>query len=100
MDDERKGAEEMKTEMANYLEQNEPMIHCDDQMDNYVTLMNNCLPKDIRILGYAVVPDSFKARFDCVYREYKYFFDRGSLDIEKMREASKKLIGYHDFRNF
>ncbi|KAL2408581.1 hypothetical protein ABEF93_005196 [Exophiala dermatitidis] len=74
-------------------------------------------------------PPTFDARFSCRERRYKYFFTNpafcptpgprglrstsavaegyerqsqireGWLDIEKMREAAKKLEGLHDFRN-
>ena len=54
----------------------------------------------IRILGYAVVDDDFDARFSCLYREYKYFFNLGSMDLGLIKEAAEKLIGEHDFRNF
>ena len=38
-------------------------------------------------------------RFDAKHRVYKYFFPRGNLKIEAMREAGARLIGTHDFRN-
>lgn len=44
--------------------------------------------------------ERFDARFDAVYRSYKYFFTKGSLDIGAMREAAKFYVGRHDFRNF
>lgn len=43
---------------------------------------------------------AFSARFDAIYRSYKYFFVRGDLDIEAMRAAAKMFQGSHDFRNF
>ena len=63
-------------------------------------MLNCVLPDDIRVLCYVKVPENFSARFNCVRREYKYFFPRGFLDIDKMTEASKLFLGYHDFRNF
>lgn len=62
--------------------------------------MNGVLPEDIRILDIAFVPDDFNARFACIGREYRYFFLRRDKDIGLMKEASKHLIGTHDFRNF
>jgi tRNA U38,U39,U40 pseudouridine synthase TruA len=32
---------------------------------NYLKMLNGVLPHDIRILGYAEVPDEFDARYDC-----------------------------------
>lgn len=39
-------------------------------------------------------------RFDCLYREYKYFFLKRDLNIERMREAAGYLVGTHNFKNF
>ena len=52
-------------------------------------------------LGWAACPrPDFSARFDCTSRTYKYFFPRGDLNLFKMNEAGKFLLGEHDFRNF
>jgi tRNA pseudouridine38/39 synthase len=67
---------------------------------DYAKMINGCLPDDIRVLASHEVPDSFNARFDCRGRVYKYFFVKANLDIEKMKEAGKKYLGEHDFRNF
>ena len=91
---------------------------------SYVTMLNSILPPDIRILAWCPAPPpTFDARFSCRERRYKYFFTNpafcptpgphglklhdgrsagvreGWLDIEKMKEAAKKLEGLHDFRN-
>ena len=63
-------------------------------------MINGILPEDIRIHGYAEVPPYFDARFTCLYREYKYFFNLKNMNLEKMRLAASKLVGCHDFRNF
>ncbi|OAP59232.1 tRNA pseudouridine(38-40) synthase [Fonsecaea erecta] len=91
----------------------------------YISLLNSILPPDIRILAWCPCPPPmFDARFSCRERRYKYFFTNpafcptpgplglqradgkglaglreGWLDIEKMREAARKLVGAHDFRN-
>ncbi|KAJ9664023.1 pseudouridine synthase deg1 [Neophaeococcomyces mojaviensis] len=90
----------------------------------YVYMLNMILPSDIRILAWCPSPPKgFDARYSCQERRYKYFFTNpafcptpgplglvhasgerapvreGWLDIEKMREAAKKLEGLHDFRN-
>ena len=67
---------------------------------DYCMRINHCLPDDIRILAFSFVKDDFDARFDCKFREYKYLFFKGSMDIELIRSAAKKLLGLHDFRNF
>ena len=96
----------------------------DDELP-YISILNSILPTDIRILGWCPHPPvDFDARFSCKERRYKYFFTNpailptpgplgfedahrrraktreGWLDIEAMQEATKKLVGLHDFRNF
>ncbi|EXJ75408.1 uncharacterized protein A1O5_02104 [Cladophialophora psammophila CBS 110553] len=92
----------------------------------YISLLNAILPPDIRVLAWCPSPPpTFDARFSCRERRYKYFFTNpafcptpgplgmqrtdgmgpasvreGWLDIEKMRQAARKLVGVHDFRNF
>ncbi|XP_024537068.1 tRNA pseudouridine(38/39) synthase isoform X1 [Selaginella moellendorffii] len=71
----------------------------DDEID-YVSSLNRALPADIRVLGWCPVPPGFHARFSCLYREYKYFFIDDGLNIDAMKQASQRLLGEHDFRNF
>jgi tRNA pseudouridine38/39 synthase len=66
----------------------------------YIDTLNRSLPDDIRVLAWAPVEKDFSARFNCKSRKYKYFFVRGNLDIELMREAANRFLGTHDFRNF
>lgn len=92
----------------------------------YISILNSILPPDIRVLAWCPnPPENFDARFSCAERRYKYFFTNpaflptpgpsglrdattgketefreGWLDIGVMREAAKKLVGLHDFRNF
>ncbi|CAI9741177.1 pseudouridine(38 39) synthase-like [Octopus vulgaris] len=66
----------------------------------YVHILNKVLPPEIRVLAWAPVDPSFSARFNCKRRNYKYFFPVGNLDVQLMAEASQKLVGEHDFRNF
>ncbi|ORX89839.1 tRNA pseudouridine synthase [Basidiobolus meristosporus CBS 931.73] len=66
----------------------------------YVDLINKQLPSDVRVVAWSPAEDSFNARFDCRSRKYKYFFAKGGLDVEKMREGAKMFLGSHDFRNF
>ena len=66
----------------------------------YACMLNGVLPKDVRILDWSLVSDNFDARFDCRWREYRYFFASGeTLDISSMQEAARHLLGEHDFRN-
>lgn len=62
--------------------------------------INGRLPEDIIILGQAVADDSFNARHQTVSREYHFYFDSTGLDVQKMEEAAKHLVGKHDFQNF
>ncbi|KAG0249183.1 tRNA pseudouridine synthase 3 [Actinomortierella ambigua] len=66
----------------------------------YLNILNRLLPPDIRVVAWAPVKPTFDARFDCLWREYKYFFPRGFIDVDKMRAASQKFLGMHDFQNF
>ncbi|KAF9578998.1 tRNA pseudouridine synthase 3, partial [Lunasporangiospora selenospora] len=66
----------------------------------YISMINRLLPPDIRVLAWTPVPEDFNARFNCDWREYKYFFPRGTIDIDRMRLGAKKYLGAHDFRNF
>ena len=70
----------------------------------------------VSILDCEKVNDDFHARFSCTKRHYKYVVLNRSapvvlqknrvwwvpqkLDVEKMRNAAKKLIGQHDFSSF
>lgn len=67
---------------------------------NYCNLLNKVLPKEIRAIAWMpLITSNFSARFDCADRTYRYFFPRGDLDIELMKEACKHLLGTNDFRN-
>ncbi|KAL8269664.1 hypothetical protein Esti_006419 [Eimeria stiedai] len=66
----------------------------------YVSLLNRLLPLDIRVLAATLVPQTFDARFDCLYRVYKYFFATDGLDIKLMQNAAKLFVGSHNFLRF
>ena len=69
---------------------------------DYCSMLNRCLPSDIRAIGCTPVTEDFSARFSAAYRTYRYFFLRGqqqSLDIAAMQRAADYLVGTHDFRN-
>ena len=76
--------------------------------------LNAMLPHDIAIMRIYKVADDLHARFDAVEREYTYLlslvkspFRRYSawicyytLDVEKMNEAARLMLGEHDFSCF
>lgn len=67
---------------------------------NYCQLLNRVLPEDIRCVAWMpMVNPNYSARFDCRSRTYRYFFPRGDLNVDAMREACGYLVGAHDFRN-
>ena len=67
---------------------------------DYVKTLNSILPNDIFILSSCLVDDSFDPRFSCLFREYKYYFIKKNMNIEKMRIAANLLCGFHNFKNF
>ncbi|XP_025829438.1 tRNA pseudouridine(38/39) synthase isoform X2 [Agrilus planipennis] len=71
-----------------------------DNEINYCKVLNKVLPKEIRCIAWCPVPNDFSARFDCESRTYKYYFNKGNLDIQRMKEGAQYLLGTHDFRNF
>jgi tRNA pseudouridine38-40 synthase len=62
--------------------------------------VNGRLPRDIWTWAWAVAPIGFSARWNALWREYRYLLWHPGLDIEKVRPAAAKLMGEHDFRNF
>jgi tRNA pseudouridine38-40 synthase len=62
--------------------------------------VNNELPADIWVWSRAEVPKTFDPRRDAISREYRYVLYGKGLDISRMRDTSKLLIGLHDFANF
>lgn len=66
----------------------------------YAVMLNSSLPPDVRVVNWGWVPEGFNARFDCQWREYRYFFAKSGLNIDAMKEAAEYLLGEHDFRNF
>jgi len=76
--------------------------------------LNEALPADIHILDAHVVPHRFHARHDAVARRYLYqiairrtafakayvWWVKESLDVSRMRDAARPLVGMRDFRGF
>ncbi len=79
------------------------------------TALNGLLPSSIAIRNITEVPMDFHVRFDTVGKAYTYVINLGAespfsaayswkarwkLDIDKMQEAAKHLLGTHDFSSF
>lgn len=67
-----------------------------------INQINDILPRDIMILGFAHVPLGFKTRY-ANRRHYRYILcnvNEEPLDIEKMQEAAHLMEGTHNFINF
>lgn len=76
-------------------------LHINEEEEkDLVRKINSALPEDIIILAYAKVSDNFNARDDCKSRNYRYFFFKEDLNLDKMDEASKQFVGTHDFKRF
>ena len=77
---------------------------------------NVSLPRDVRILWACTVEDSFHARFSATGRQYRYLilnriaaaavynglvtWECRHLDVARMQEAARCLLGEHDFSAF
>ena len=76
--------------------------------------LNAMLPREIAVHEVSEAAEDFHARFDARMREYHYFIHfrkdpfcekysyrmRYPLDIEKMNEAARLMLGEHDFSCF
>lgn len=81
-----------------------------------VTSLNALTPDDISIKGVGFAAPGFSARFDAVYRVYRYrivmggapplfirsfaWWHRAPLDVASMQQAARLLEGEHDFKSF
>jgi tRNA pseudouridine38-40 synthase len=85
--------------------------------EKLVHRMARFLPKDVRITGARPAPPEFDARFSAIRRHYAYRLTtapygaeplqarsvvacRSGVDVGAMREASRTLLGLHDFAAF
>lgn len=91
-------------------------LEWDHQISKLLNALNANLPKDAAASKAEEVESEFHPRFDAIRRSYQYRIifmpQRSPLDeryawriypapdIEKMRTASKALLGNHDFANF
>jgi len=62
--------------------------------------VNGRLPRDIWTWAWAAAPIGFSARWNAMWREYRYFLWHPGLDLEAMRSSAQMLLGEHDFKNF
>lgn len=83
-------------------------------LNRMVYKLNQLLPNDIVALNLLEVSSDFNARFDAISRTYEYWitqksnpflvelawYQYGKLDIHRMNEAAKLLIGKKDFQCF
>lgn len=85
-------------------------------LDSLNRSLNALIDERIAVRSIRRMRQGFSARFDAKAREYRYFIYLGSdrpvligdrvwqvkkaLDVPAMREASKSLIGEHDFKSF
>lgn len=84
--------------------------------DKFIYALNNNLPNDVVIVKSEEVDESFHSRYDSQGKTYCYtllnrkmptalyrnssYLVKEQLDVEKMREGAKHLIGTHDFAAF
>ncbi|ADM12649.1 tRNA pseudouridine synthase A [Encephalitozoon intestinalis ATCC 50506] len=66
----------------------------------YDMILNSHLPSDIRVIGWAPVPDTFSARFTCIQRQYRYYFHKEDLDADRMREMASRIKKMENFYYF
>ncbi len=77
--------------------------------------LNGVLPDDVRVRRVVAAPDGFDARFSPLWRRYAFRLCDGvpdpltrghvltwprPLDVDVMNEASRSLLGLHDFAAF
>ena len=83
------------------------------EIDKLIFRLNQFLPNDITIHNIIKVSNDANCRFDAKNRTYRYFIINQknsftqdafliykSLDVEKMRQSCKFLLGKHDFTSF
>ena len=93
-------------------------LDCEENIPESAFLrgLNSLLPSDIAVVGVKEVPNDFNARYDALGKTYIYrilntnkkdpFLSRYTwqiekpLDIEKMNDFCKKIVGEHDFSAF
>ena len=85
-------------------------------LSKFREIINENLPSDIYFKSIDMIDDTFHARYSAKYKQYRYkiytskdkkvllnkyyYHFPYALDLEKMKKASRKIIGEHDFRSF
>jgi tRNA pseudouridine38-40 synthase len=78
------------------------------------SIINNYLPKDIKVLSAQFVKLGFSSRFYAIAREYSYTINNRNtvfrsnfescvdynLDFDLLNQAAEKFLGEHDFTSF
>ena len=83
-------------------------------LERFVPALNYHLPEDIKVLEAHWVDEEFNSRRNALTRVYQYsilnriapsplrrtshYWVRDSMDVERMAEAARLLVGVHDFR--
>ncbi|MFN3485607.1 MAG: tRNA pseudouridine(38-40) synthase TruA, partial [Planctomycetota bacterium] len=102
-------------------------VHAEAQVANFHTssalsvakwpeALNAHLPEDVAVLSAAEAPLDFHAQFAATSKVYRYrvlnrpvrsalerfrtHLVKAPLDVPRMQEAAKRLVGTHDFRSF
>jgi tRNA pseudouridine38-40 synthase len=94
--------------------------HVDVQFDipapKVLRALNSRLPADVRVVSCTDAPKGFHARFSCAWRSYRYrilnaptasalhrhraLWIPQRLEVGPMRDATRALVGLHDFAAF
>jgi len=85
-------------------------------LEKLLSSLNSLLPSDIAITGIEEASEHFHPSLDCISKEYHYYICNcrwqhpinrhtswhcpQKLDVDKMKQAAKYLIGKHDFSAF
>ena len=89
-------------------------LYTDLPSETLRTRINDALPSDIHVRAIEKVPHRFHARHDAISRSYLYQISRRKtaffkpyvwwikepLDVAKMREAARALVGMQNFASF
>jgi tRNA pseudouridine38-40 synthase len=91
-------------------------VHRTRESDTWRQGLNGILPPDVRVTNAIIVSDRWHARYDAIWRGYRYtiwngevqppllrgttWHRRSPLDVAAMDGAARALIGEHDFAAF
>ncbi len=83
--------------------------------ESVISALNSFLPSSVRVVDVTLMPDSFDARKSAKRKTYEYrylvaqknpfddkrvTFLQSRPDVEKMQQATKLIVGKHDFKLF